>query len=161
MIKNHYDAIIDQTADMAVYARWKKDIYPTADMMKQYINDGAMYLLMSGSNVAGSMAITMEQGEDYHDIHWNIENGDDEVAVIHMLGVNPAYQKIGVGELLIDEAIRLAKDCGKKAIRLDALATNIPAQHLYTKKGFQYIDKKNLYAENTGWTDFYFYELGL
>ena len=48
---------------------------------------------------------------------------------------------------------------GKKAIRLDALASNIPAQHMYEKLGFAYRGKRNLYAENTGWTDFLYYEL--
>lgn len=114
---------------------------------------------MHDNFIAGSMAVTMEQGADYQDIPWKINAQDNEVAVIHMLGVNPEYQRMGVGERLIDEAIRLATERGKKAVRLDALATNVPAQHLYLKKRFEYIEKKNLYAENTGWTDFFFYEM--
>lgn len=44
-IKNHYEAIIDATADMERYARWKKNIYPTSDMMKDYIHRDVMYIL--------------------------------------------------------------------------------------------------------------------
>ena len=67
----------------------------------------------------------------------------------------------GLGERLIEEAILIARKAGKKALRLDALASNTPAHRLYAKKGFAYRGKKNLYAENTGWTDFFFFELEL
>ena len=56
------------------------------------------------------------------------------------------------------EAIELAKAKCMKAIRLDALATNTPAHKLYESQGFEYRGKQNLYAENTGWTDFFFFE---
>ena len=46
-----------------------------------------------------------------------------------------------------------------KAIRLDALASNTPAHKIYKALGFEYRGKQHLYAENTGWTDFYFFEL--
>ena len=104
------------------------------------------------------MAVTMEQGEDYHQIQWEISPKDNEVAVIHLLGISPVWQKKGIGTQMIDEAILLAENQRKKSLRLDALASNLPAQHMYLKKGFQYRGKQNLYAENTGWTDFFFYE---
>ena len=40
----------------------------------------------------------------------------------------------------------------------DELATNTPAHKLYQRLGFEYRGKQNLYAENTGWTDFFFLE---
>lgn len=57
------------------------------------------------------------------------------------------------------DIISLVKKNGKKAIRLDALASNIPARRLYEKLGFEHRGKQNLLAENTGWTDFLYYEL--
>ena len=62
---------------------------------------------------------------------------------------------------MMEEVISLAMEKGKKAIRLDTLASNIPAQHMYEKLGLEYRGKQNLYAENTGWTDFLYYELPL
>ena len=47
---------------------------------------------------------------------------------------------------------------GMQAIRLDALASNTPAHKIYERLGFEYRGKQHLYAENTGWTDFYFFE---
>ena len=62
---------------------------------------------------------------------------------------------------MMEEIFSLAMEKGKKAIRLDTLASNIPAQHMYEKLGLEYRGKQNLYAENTGWTDFLYYELPL
>ncbi|MGN0482340.1 MAG: GNAT family N-acetyltransferase [Lachnospiraceae bacterium] len=68
--------------------------------------------------------------------------------------VLPEYQGKGISKRMMAESISLAMGKGKKAIRLDALASNIRAQQMYKKLGFAYRGKQNLYAENTGWTDF-------
>ena len=104
------------------------------------------------------MAVTMYQSEDYHAIDWLQQVADDEVAVIHILAVSPDYQGKGIGSEMIREAIRIALSKGMQAIRLDALASNTPAHKLYERLGFEYRGKQHLYAENTGWTDFYFFE---
>ena len=90
-----------------------------------------------------------------------IEEGsmDLYVAVIHILGVRPDKQGAGIGSRMVLEAIDLAKSKGKKDVRLDALASNTPAHKIYERLGFEYKGKQRLYAENTGWTDFYFFEL--
>ncbi len=59
---------------------------------------------------------------------------------------------------MISESIRLAKTNGMKGIRLDALASNTPAHKIYKNLGFEYRGKQHLFAENTGWTDFFFFE---
>ena len=60
---------------------------------------------------------------------------------------------------MILEAIHLAHTRDMQAIRLDALASNTPAHKIYERLGFEYRGKQHLYAENTGWTNFYFFEL--
>ena len=105
------------------------------------------------------MAVTMYQGEDYHAIEWSQQVSDDKVAVLHILASNPDYQKKGIGSEMVRKAINLAKEKGMQAIRLDALASNTPAHKMYERLGFEYRGKQHLYAENTGWTDFYFFEL--
>lgn len=47
------------------------------------------------------------------------------------------YQNIGIGSILFDEMIRLAKETkGIEQIELDVVSTNKRAKHLYIKKGF-------------------------
>ena len=132
--------------------------HPTVEGIRANIDEGSMYLYRESGAIVGAMAVTMYQGEDYHDINWMQQVADDKVAVIHILAVNPDAQGKGIGSKMIREAIRLALNNGILAVRLDALASNTPAHRLYERLGFEYRGKQHLYAENTGWTDFYFYE---
>lgn len=60
------------------------------------------------------MAITMFQGKDYHSISWNTKATDTEVAVIHLLCIDPNYHRQGIGKKLVQEGIALAKKEQKK-----------------------------------------------
>ena len=164
-----YDDVTDRTLEMELYARWQKGKHPTHDGIRAYIEEGSMYLYKENDAIVGAMAVTMYQGErlqvgerssgiDYHAIEWSQQVEDNEAAVIHILAVSPDAQGKGIGSEMIREAIRLAQTNGMKAIRLDALASNTPAHKIYKALGFEYRGKQYLYAENTGWTDFYFFE---
>ncbi len=59
----------------------------------------------------------------------------------------------------LKSAIETAKDAGMKAIRLDVLKGNVPAERLYTSIGFVYVDTLKLFYEDTGRVDFELYEL--
>lgn len=154
-----YDDVTDRTPKIATYARWSKRKHPTLEGIKAYIEEGSMYLYKEGNVIIGAVAVTMYQGEDYHAIEWSQQVADDKAAVIHILAVSPDYQGKGIGSEMVREAINLAKEKGMQAIRLDALASNTPAHRMYERLGFEYRGKQHLYAENTAWTDFYFFEL--
>ena len=154
-----YDDVTERTPEMTTYARWQKGKHPTEEGINAYINEGSMYLYRDNGKIVGAMAVTMYQSEDYHAIDWSQQVADDEVAVIHILAVSPDSQGKGIGSEMIRETIRIALSKGMQAIRLDALASNTPAHKLYERLGFEYRGKQHLYAENTGWTDFYFFEL--
>ena len=154
-----YDDVTERTSSIERYARWSKRKHPTVEGIRAYIDEGSMYLYRESGAIIGAMALTMYQGEDYHAIEWTQLVPDDRVVVIHILAVSPDAQGSGIGSEMIREAIRLACDKGMQAIRLDALASNTPAHRLYERLGFEYRGKQHLYAENTGWTDFFFFEL--
>ncbi len=157
-VEAFYAHVVNDTTHMPTYGRWKQGLYPTEEDYNKYIQGNSFYLYKEGETIVGAMAVTMFQGEDYHAIAWSQELPDDEVAVLHILAVNPDYQGRGIGAQLVREAITLAKANGMKAIRLDALATNLPAHKLYERLGFVYRGKQHLYAANTGWTDFFYFE---
>ena len=46
----------------------------------------------------------------------------------------------------------------QKAIRLDVLGGNVPAEKLYTDLGFKYMDTLKMYYEYTCRTDYELYE---
>ena len=81
-----------------------------------------------------------------------------EVLVIHALGVHPDYSGRGIGKMMVEEAIKIAKKSGAKGLRLDVLKGNEAAKKLYLRCGFQYVGSVQMYYENTGNADFGIYE---
>lgn len=123
-----------------------------------YILHDEMYFLMDEDDAAGVVAISMNQGAEYEKIVWRDKLPNDQVATVHLLAVSPSYQGRSLGIKILEEAMKIAVRNGKKALRLDALKTNLPAQRMYEKAGFLYRGEQRLYAENTGVTDFLYYE---
>ena len=70
-------------------------------------------------------------------------------------------QGSGVGTKIVEEIITYAKLQHKKAVRLDILGTNQAEERLYTKCGFQFVQAKEMFYEDTGWTEYKIYELNL
>ena len=59
---------------------------------------------------------------------------------------------------VIRRAVALARGRGWKALRLDVLEDNVPAQRLYRRAGFVYIETKQIWYESTGLANFLLYE---
>ena len=155
---NFYQLVINETEDMPVYARWVYGQHPTEEMITDYVCQGNMYCSEEGTDITAAVAVTPYQTDDYHGIDWRIVLEDDEVAVVHILAVNPRFRARGCAKAIMQDVISLAKSKGLKAVRLDALACNTPAHRLYESIGFQKRDVRHWYAENTGWYDFYLFE---
>ena len=128
VVREKYIEVIEHTKDMNIHARWIYGQHPTDAMIQSYIDRQEMYLFMDGQNVAGMTGLTMYQGEEYHGVIWSQRLKDDEVASLHILAVAPEYQGKGVSKRMMEAIISLAMEKGKKAIRLDTLASNIPAR---------------------------------
>ena len=157
-LQDFYQYVINETEDMPVHARWVYGLYPTEEMITDYVRRGNMYCSENGTEITATVAVTPYQTNDYHGIDWQIALKDDEVAVAHILAVNPRFRHHGYAKAIMQEVISLANSKGFKAVRLDALACNTPAHRLYESLGFQKRDVRHWYAENTGWVDFYLFE---
>ena len=158
-IKAAYLHIIEDSPDMDKYARYEYGTHPSDEELTEYIHNGNMYMLMDDDHIAGVVAITLSQGPEYHSIAWQIDVRDDEVMVLHLLGIMPEYLRRGTGTTLMSQALDMARRKSLKACHLDTLESNIPAQRFYEKLGFTFCGKAYWwYAENTGWTNFYLYE---
>ncbi len=158
-IANFYRYVIDNTNEIEKYARWRYNQHPTDEMIKGYADNGHMYYEEKDGKIIAAVALTPFQNEDYHPIDWGVNLMDNEVLVVHILCVNPMIQNRGVAKSIVNDIIQLAKSTGMKAIRLDALCCNEPAHKLYEKCGFTKRGTQNWYADNTGWIDFFLYEL--
>ena len=138
--------------------RWIYGQHPKDEMIQDYMDNGEMYALMNGNEIAGMVAVVMHQDDNYKTVPWQVDLRNDEVATIHILAICPEYQGRSLGIQLINQIEKLSKNNGKKAVRLDVLKSNIPAQKMYERAGYSLRGEQKLYAENTGITDFLFYE---
>lgn len=160
-VEELYGEVIEKTPDIARYARWEYGRHPTDEAIEAYIASGEMYLLVRGEEVLGMTALVMHQNEEYENISWEKPLDNDQAATLHLLCVCPGHQGRGLGAVLLEKAEELARKTGKKSMRLDVLESNLPARQMYEKAGYSYRGRQHLYAENTGWTDFLYYEKNL
>lgn len=156
-----YRDVILHTENMDIYARWEYGKHPTDEMILEYIRKGVMYYCEKEGSIISAAVVTPYQGEDYHNTDWALHLADDEVAVVHILCVDPRLQKHGVAREIMRIIIEMSRNMGRKAVRLDALACNSPAHRLYESIGFVRRGQQNWHTANVGRTDFFLYEFVL
>ena len=160
-VENFYRVLINSMKDSEYKPDWAMGVYPTERLLKDAIINETLFLAYSGNNLAGAMIVNHECEPAYENVKWQINARKDEVAIIHLLGVAPAFQGRGVARQMAAYVVEQCRKEGIKAVRLDVLKKNIPAAKLYLSAGFTYIDSVKIYYEDTGLTDFLLYELVL
>lgn len=156
-----YNKVIEQMADAPHKPGWKKDVYPTREDVRAFIVDGWFLMANKDGEMVGGLALTVDRNAGYHGVPWLVEAAPDDVFVIHGVGVLPTHHGQGIAQQLLGAALQVAKERKKKAVRLDVLENHLPAQALYRKVGFQYIDTVRLYYADTGLASFQLYEYPL
>lgn len=160
-IRAFYHKMTDWLDTVPYGPGWKKDIYPAPDAIMSALKQGELWVCEADGKYAASMIVNSENNEEYSLVEWPCDAKGDEVFVIHALGVMPEYHGKGVSGKMVQHAISLAKAENKKAMRLDVLAGNLPAERLYPKHGFELIATIEMFYEDTGLTLYKLYELAL
>ena len=156
----YYD-LIDSMQDAEYRPKWEKDVYPARQFIKDSIAHNALVIAVIDGAIVGAMVVDQNCAESYDQAAWGIDADRDQVAVIHALGIAARWQGRGLAKKMVAYAIDGGRKKGLKAIRLDALPTNIPAHKLYLSMGFAYIGTIQIYYEDTGLTDFFLFEFVL
>lgn len=160
-IKEFYWNLIDAMRDQNDRIGWKKGIYPTDEFLRESLSKGELFTLKDNGILYGCVILNSECNEGYQGLPWSIDCQEEDVFVPHALAVDPAQQGKGLGAKIVHEIFRYAREQHKKAVRLDILGTNVMAERLYTKCGFQFVEAKNMFYEDTGWTEYKMYEYNL
>lgn len=158
LLTRFYRSVIRHTKDIDIYAKWVYGKHPDNEMILRYIREGSMYFGERDGTVVSALAVTPYQTADYHSTEWSVNAGDNEVSVVHILCVDPKLQKQGIARDTMGLVIEQSRSMGKKSVRLDALACNTPAHHLYESMGFVKKGHQEWYADNVGRTEFFLYE---
>lgn len=158
-VRNFYWELIDQIKDLDYVPGWEKGVYPADAFLKDSLNKGELYILKQDQRIVAAVVCNYQCNEGYLGTQWKTDATDEEVLVIHALGVLPECHHQGLAKRMVREAIRIARENHLRAIRLDVLDGNLPALKLYEGFGFEYRRKVRMFYEDTGWTDFLLYEL--
>lgn len=153
-----YNEVIDLFQRQTGTTAWQKGVYPIEQDFQTAIRAGNMYVGELEGRLAAGMIITQGTDKSYGDAPWRVKAADSETAVIHMLGVSPGFAGRGAGLQMAEGAAALGRKRGWKALRLDVLEDNVPAQRMYERAGFQYIGTKKIFYESTGLANFLLYE---
>ncbi|MBR5430113.1 MAG: GNAT family N-acetyltransferase [Firmicutes bacterium] len=160
-VRAFYHRLIDQAADYGYPLGWEKDVYPSPDQLRRALSRRQLYLGEEAGEILTALILDRECNEGYAGAPWAVAAGPEQVSVIHALGVLPRTQGRGLGREMVRAAVAQARACGSRALRLDVLAGNLPAERLYLSQGFRRISTVRMYYPDTGWTEFDLYELPL
>ena len=160
-VRSFYHSMTDALEGTKYHPKWQKDIYPAPEDMRDAIDRGELYIGRVGERIASAMVLNQQYNPEYEDIVWTRPFDRSEFMVIHMLGVHSDFAGRGLAKEMVRFAIETAGAAGMKAIRLDVLKGNVPAERLYPAMGFSYVDTIKLFYEDTGRVDFELFELVL
>lgn len=122
------------------------------------IAHGELFLAELDGVLAGCMVLNHAYNDGYAAAFWAADVPDAQLLVIHALGVHPAFARRGIAHRMVQYAIGTARAQGCRALRLDVLGGNVPAERLYTGQGFTCRGTVRMFYADTGWTDYGLYE---
>lgn len=141
--------------------QWTLGVYPAVEDVRRHLEAGDLYVGWSDDAPVAAMVATMHEDPEYAEVPWVTPAAPEEVAVIHLLAVHPRARGHRAGSALVREAIRLAREAGKRAIHLDVVPGNRAASRIYLAAGFTCAGTFPIFYEDTGTMDFEMYELVL
>ena len=160
-VRQFYYSLIDALHGAEYGPGWEKGVYPADDYINNSIEQNELFVGTLGDEIIAAMIVNHSCNDGYDMVKWPTKAKNDEVTVIHALGVHPDFAGRGLAKELVRSVISMAEKSCQKAVRLDVLKDNIPAERLYEGLGFEYVDTVCMFYEDTGWTDYKLYEYRL
>ena len=156
-----YDEVTAYLASHINYPKWTPHVYPGRESTKSAISQGSQYLCMEDGRILGGFILNDDPQGAYELGDWTIPADEGEFLVIHTLAVSPEYYGKGIGKQMVEYCIRHAAALGYKALRLDVVPGNVPAQKLYEQLGFTFAGERDLLRNIEGIPTFLLYERGI
>lgn len=153
-----YDAVCDFLEAHENFPGWKKGIYPARADAEAALSNDSLYIAAADGRTVGTFALKHTPEKGYEGAAWLTPNDYSRILVLYTLAVHPNYYGHGIGEKLIDYALKTARSKGCVSVRLDVVRGNLPAEKLYRKCGFSFIETRSLGYEEYGLPWFNLYE---
>ncbi|MFE9776984.1 GNAT family N-acetyltransferase [Streptomyces sp. NPDC005775] len=156
-----YRRIIKHLAETVDFPHWHTENHPTPEEVRDWIGAGELYLATTDEGITGVVVLNHEAPDAYQTAEWSVNATDDEVLVVHALGVVPDHLGQGVARHLVHSAVEEARARGCRTLRLDTYVENIPARELYRRYGFTDLGEHVLHYEGTDLDRFHLFELAI
>jgi len=156
-VRAFYHSIIEEMQHLPWFPCWEKDIYPTDEQLMGYIDRSEMRLLIENGEIAAAAALGGRL-DCSSDVRWPSGAAEGEYTVVSMVAVHPRFARRGFAKQLVTHFQQIAREKGLRALRLDVVDINTPAQRLYTSLGFQYADRMTTVFDDGSSLNFYLYE---
>lgn len=154
-----YRRIIDHLAETVDYPHWHTENHPTPAEVAGWVEAGELYLAVDADEtIAGVVVLNHDAADEYRNAGWAIEAEQDEVLIVHALGVVPDHLGRGVARFLVDASIRVAREKHCRVVRLDTYVENIPARRLYERCGFTDLGCHTVRYDGTELDQFHLFE---
>ena len=155
-----YDEIL-RDADCLRFTNWQKGKYPCRATAERALEEGWLYVLEEGGEVAATAILNREQLPEYDKLPWSIPAERERVFVIHTLCVPPSRTGRGYARRFVTFAEELGRRQGCVTLRLDTYEGNEPALAMYPKLGYRTVGKTLFHFQNIIWENLTCFEKAL
>ena len=114
-LQEFYKNLIAKTPDMRQFCPWEYGVYPTDALLREHIDNGDLYYMERDGVILSALVLLPYQEENYAwENPWGAALEDDQVATVHMLGVNPGMLGQGIARRSVEAAIQKAREMEKR-----------------------------------------------
>lgn len=109
---------------------WDLD-YPSQETAENDIKNNWLYTLKKHGKIVAVASVG--DIDELRDLQWTPKNPCE----LARIGVDPSFQKQGMGTMILKNILRIAKEKGYDGITMLVSKTNMAALALYDKNGFE------------------------
>lgn len=160
-VRAFYDQLIDDMASLPHHPMWERGGHPSDAYIRDAMERGELWLAERDGDIAGVLIVNQAANEGYRAVSWKVVAAEGEYSIVHAFGVSTRHRGIGLGSAMMHFIIDRVRSAGQKALRLDLIDLNKPAERVYQKLGFCKCGEISLYYPEVSWQLFHMYELPL
>lgn len=154
-----YDGLVKFMDDSgANFPKWRYKIYPSTDYATANAKLGTQFICVEAGKIIATFALHENPEGAYEKAAWSKNLARGEYLVLHGLAIAPEFQRHGLGRKIVDFCANYAKNKNYRAIRLDIVPENFPAQKLCERCGFKFVGAVDLERGVPGIPKFCLYE---
>lgn len=136
------DAIMEIVAEAKALLKkdgspqWQ-DGHPNRELFAEDIKQGLNWVLVVGSEVAGTATLTTEPETDYETIQEGQWVGDNHYATIHRVAIASKFRGMHLSKMIFSNLLTAGRLMNFKDFRIDTHPVNLRMQKLATDFGFE------------------------